>query len=89
MHLTENNRIIKSRINSKAVLRDNSGIIFTIANGNNYGEFQKLLVLDNYAFALVKPFNICSADFMLCEDNVTDAQLNEHMVPLSLPSRFV
>ena len=50
------------------------------------GEFQKLLVLDNHAFALVKPFNICSADFMLCEDNVTDAQLNEHMVPLSLPS---
>lgn len=65
-------------------------MIFTTTTGStNYGELQKLLVFDESAFALIKPFDLSSADSMLCKDSVTDAQLNEHVVPLCLPPRFV
>ena len=91
LHLINKNRIIKTQLSSKAVLRDNSGVVYLTCGATaKFGQLQKLLVFDNNglrkAYAVVSCLD--ATNEKLCNDSVTDANLNDHIVLLKIP-RYV
>ena len=88
LHLINKNRIIKTQLSSKAVLRDNSGVVYLTSGATaKFGRLQKLLVFENNALRKAYAVVLCldGTTEKLCNDSVTDANLNDHIVLLKIP----
>lgn len=88
IHLMSHNRLIRSKVGSKAVLRNNSGIVYVSNTGDIcYGQLINILVFQTaktqqgFAIILSLPYS----SFKLCHDDVTHAMINDHIVSLQRP----
>ena len=88
LHLINKNRIIKTQLSSKAILRDNSGVVYLTTGGTiGFGQLQKFVVFEinrtRTAFAVISCLEATTEQ--LCKDSVTAAKLNDHIVSLKIP----
>lgn len=88
LHLINKNRIIKTQLGSKAVLRDNSGVVYLATAGIiSFGQLQKFVVFESNgikkAYAVISCLEATTEQ--LCKDSVTAAKLNDHIVSLKIP----
>ena len=81
--LTEKDRLITSLSSSKAVKRNNSCVMYTSSERNHFGVLVKLCLVDSTFFALLRTLH--QADLHLCQDSVTDAKLNQHIIAFHPP----
>lgn len=81
--LTEKDRLITSLSSSKAVKRNNSCVMYRSSETNQFGVLVKLCLVDSTYFALLRTLH--QADLHLCQDSVTDAKLNQHVIAFHPP----
>ena len=85
IHLVNLGRIIKVSSQRKT-MRDNSGVIFMDNTGLPcYGRLQKVLYFNDEkkCFAIIQTFS--PGTKRLCEDSLTNAKLNDHIIAMNVP----
>ena len=87
LHLINKNKIIKTQLSSKAILRDNSGVVYLTTGGTiSFRQLQKFVVFEinriRKAFAVISCLEATTEQ--LCKDSVTAAKLNNHIVLLKI-----
>lgn len=88
VRVKDKDRVISSQSTSRAVKRNNSGVMYTVDNCVYYGILQKVILAkqcdgSQYYYALV--LRLHQVMYFLCCDTVTNSKLNEHIIAFHPP----